>query len=89
MQANVDLSVLTLVVTVVMAILQMAVLVWKGGELSHRVTSLESRVGTLEVNMGNLKTDVSELKAEFRADIAFIKGVLSGWKNNYPPQDHS
>jgi hypothetical protein len=88
MQPNADLSVITLVVTVVMAVLQMAVLVWKGGELSQRVEHLENDFNTFRTEIrgevNSLKGEVNTVKLDLtnlKSEVSFIKGMLSGWKN--------
>ena len=80
-------------VSLAMAVLQISVVIWKGGELSQRVTGLESRVGVVEADLREVKRDIDgvkvdlgELKSEIRADVAFIKGMLTGWKQPPPSE---
>jgi DNA anti-recombination protein RmuC len=82
-------------VSLAMAVLQISVVIWKGGELSQRVKHLETDVGALKLDINNVKNDISnvkadinnvkldfgEFKSEMRADVSFIKGMLSAWQH--------
>jgi hypothetical protein len=58
-------------VSLAMAFLQIAVVIWKGGELNQRVKHLETKADRMDTDISSLKTDVS-----------FIKGLLSSWSHS-------
>ena len=46
-------------VSLAMAVLQISVVIWKGGELSQRVKHLETEVHSVKVDLNNFKIDVN------------------------------
>jgi hypothetical protein len=69
-------------VSLAMAVLQISVVIWKGGELSQRVTGLEMRMSGVENKIGQMDADIGGLKME----VSYMKGLLTGWKQPPPSE---
>ena len=69
-------------VSLAMAVLQISVVIWKGGELSQRVTGLEMRMSGVENKIGQMDADIGGLRME----VSYMKGMLTGWKQPPPSE---
>jgi hypothetical protein len=69
-------------VSLAVAVLQISVVIWKGGELSQHVTGLEMRMSGVENKIGQMDAGIDGLKME----VSYMKGMLTGWKQPPPSE---
>ncbi|MCX5921485.1 MAG: hypothetical protein NTW61_09270 [Candidatus Melainabacteria bacterium] len=68
-------------VSLAMAVLQISVVIWKGGELSQRVKHLETEVHSVKVDLNNFKIDVNTKFLAIDADFVNLRADLSEIKS--------